>query len=94
MIISSIQFTFSPEDADKARSLLRELRDASAKETGVILFEVGQSSDEPNVFGLWEVYRDTDGFEAHRATEHFERLVLNGIRPMAKERIAKSLVPI
>jgi quinol monooxygenase YgiN len=94
MIITSIQFTFSPQDAENARSLLRELRDASVKEPGVILFEAGQSSDEPNVFGLWEVYRDTDAFGAHRATEHFERLVLNGIRPMARERIAKSFVPI
>jgi quinol monooxygenase YgiN len=94
MIITSIQFTFSPQDTEKAKTLLREIRDASVKEPGVILFEVGQSSEEPNVFALWEVYRDKDAFEAHRKTEHFERLVLNGIRPLAQERISKSLVPI
>jgi hypothetical protein len=31
-IIASIHFTFAAKDADKAESLLRELRDASVKE--------------------------------------------------------------
>ena len=94
MIITSIQFTFAPQDGDTAEALLRELREASQKEPGVIQFEVGRSNDEPNVFGLWEVYRDEDAIEAHRATEHFRRLVLDGIRPLAKQRNATTLVPL
>ena len=94
MIISSIQFTFAPQDGDAAESILRELREASQKEPGVIQFEVGRSSDEPKVFGLWEVYRDEDAVAAHRATEHFQRLVLDGIRPMAQHRNAKTLIPV
>ena len=94
MIITSIHYTFAPKDADKAESLFRELRDASVKEPGVIQFEVGRSSDEPNVFALWEVYRDKDAVEAHRASEHFKRLVLDGIRPLAQQRNAATVVPI
>ena len=94
MIIASIHFTFASKDADKAESLLRELRDASVKEPGMIQFEVGRSSDDPNVFALWEVYRDKDAVEAHRASEHFKRLVLNGIRPLAQQRNAATVVPI
>ena len=71
MIIISIQFTFASKDADKAESLLRELRDASVKEPGVIQFEVGRSHEKPNVFALWEAYRDKDAVDAHRASEHF-----------------------
>ena len=71
MIITSIQFTFASKDADTAESLLRELRDASVKEPGVIQFEVGRSHEKPNVFALWEVYRDKDAVDAHRASEHF-----------------------
>jgi autoinducer 2-degrading protein len=94
MIITSIQYTFTSRDADTAESLLRELRDASVKEPGVIQFEVGRSNDEPNVFALWEVYRDKDAVAAHRATEHFKRLVLNGVRPLAQQRNAVTGVPI
>jgi quercetin dioxygenase-like cupin family protein/quinol monooxygenase YgiN len=94
MIITSIHYTFASKDADKAESLFRELRDASMKEPGVIQFEVGRSTDDPNVFALWEVYRDQAASDAHRESEHFKRLVLNGIRPIAQQRNAATLIPI
>ena len=94
MIITSIQYTFASNDADKAASMFRELREASVKEPGVIQFEVGRSSDDPNVFALWEVYRDQAAADAHRDTEHFKRLVLNGIRPIAQQRNAATVIPL
>ena len=94
MIITSIHYTFAKEDADTVKSLMQELRDASRQEHGVIQFEVGQSEDRPNVFALWEVYRDSSAVEAHAESEHFKRLVLDGIRPLARERNAVTMAPI
>ncbi|MDB5040227.1 MAG: antibiotic biosynthesis monooxygenase [Candidatus Eremiobacteraeota bacterium] len=94
MVINSVHFTFAPEEADKAESLLRELRDASRKEEGVIVFEVGRSQERPNVFALWEEYRDKAAIDAHMASEHFQRLVLNGVRPLAQQRNGETVVPI
>lgn len=93
-IITSIQFTFAPKDADTAESFLREVRDASVKEPGVIQFQVGRSSEKPNVFALWEVYRDQAAIDAHRASEHYRRLVVNGIRPLVQQRNVETVVPI
>ena len=45
--------TFAPEDAERAESLFRELRDASRKEPGVIQFEIGRGREKPKVFALW-----------------------------------------
>ena len=94
MIISSIVYTFASQDADKAEAIFRELRDASIKEAGIVRFEVGRGTEKPNVFALWEVYRDKDAVEAHRASEHFARLVVNGIRPLAQQRSAETVIPI
>ena len=94
MIVTSIQYTFALKDADKAESLFRELREASVKEPGVVRFDVARSTDAPNVFALWEVYRDKGAFEAHRESEHFKRLVVNGIRPLAQQRNAVNAAPI
>lgn len=94
MIITSIIFTFAPQDADKAETILRELRDASVKEPGVVRFEVGRSQDKPNTFALWEVYRDQDAVNAHRSTEHYKRLVADGVRPLAQQRTAETVIPI
>ncbi len=94
MLIQSIHFTFAPEDADKAEDLLRELRDESRKEDGVIGFNVGRSKEQPNVFALWEEYRDKAALDSHIATDHFQRLVIHGVRIMAKQRNAETVFPI
>lgn len=94
MIIMSIIFTFAPQDADKVEAIFRELRDASVKEPGVVRFEVGRSQEKPNVFALWEVYRDQDAVNAHRSAEHFQRLVIDGIRPLAQQRNVETVIPI
>ena len=94
MLISSIHYTFAPDNADIAESLFRELRDASRQEPGVIQFEVGRSREKPNVFALWEVYRDAAAVDAPTASEHFQRLVLKGVRPLAQARIIERVVPI
>lgn len=94
MLIQSIHYTFAPEDADKVEAIFRELRDASRKEEGVITFDVARSREKPNVFALWEEYRDQAALDAHAASEHFKRLALNGVRPLAQQRSAETVFPI
>jgi quinol monooxygenase YgiN len=94
MLIQLVHFTFAPEDADKAESMLRELRDASRKEAGVVAFDVARGQETSNVFALWEQYRDKAALDAHVATEHFKRLVLSGVRPLAQQRHAETFSPI
>jgi quinol monooxygenase YgiN len=94
MIIQNVHFTFAPEDSDRVEAMLRELRDASRAEVGVVSFDVARGQEDPNVFVLWEVYRDQKGLDAHRAAEHYQRLVINGVRPLAKARSGEILCPI
>lgn len=86
MLIQSVHFTFASQDADKAEATFRELRDASREEEGVVAFDVARSEEQPNVFALWEVYRDRAALDAHKSTEHYRRLVLDGVRVMAQRR--------
>ncbi len=94
MLIQTVRFTFAPEDGDKAEAIFRELRDASRAEAGVVAFEVGRSPEKPEIFALWEVYRDRTALDFHTATDHYQRLVINGVRRLAKERSGEVLSPI
>jgi len=94
VLIQSVHFTFAPEDGDKAEAILRELRAASLEEEGVIAFEIARSREKPNVFALWEEYRDRAALDAHMATDHYERLVRNGLRPLARQREAEIVFPL
>jgi len=94
MIVQSVHYAFAPENANKAEALFRELRAASLQEAGVIKFEIARGQEQPNSFALWEEYTDRTALEAHTATDHFKRLVLNGIRPLAQQRAAVTGLPI
>jgi quinol monooxygenase YgiN len=93
-LINSIHLTFDLKDADVIEPLLRELRDASRKEAGVIQYDVGRSPENRNVFAFWEVYRDEDAMDAHLASEHFQRIFVNGVRALVQERSVERVVPI
>jgi quinol monooxygenase YgiN len=86
VLINSVHFTFDNEDIGAAKEMLHELRDASVKEDGVLTFDVVQGHDSPMTFALWEEYADQAAFDAHAKTEHFQRLVVDGVRRMARIR--------
>jgi quinol monooxygenase YgiN len=94
MIINSIHITFSAKDAAVAESLLRELRDQSRREAGVIQYDVGRSIEKPNAFALWEVYRSPEDLAAHRASEHFQRLYVTSIRPLVQDQSIERVMPV
>ena len=94
MLIQSIHYTFAPEDADRAEAIFRELQAASRAEPGMVTYVVTRSKEQPNVFALWEEYEDRAALDAHYASEHFQRLGINGIRPLAKVRVAHVVYPI
>ncbi|MBV8637975.1 MAG: antibiotic biosynthesis monooxygenase [Candidatus Eremiobacteraeota bacterium] len=94
MLINSIHFTFDEKDAVIVENVLRELRDASRKEPGVLQYDVGRSTENPNVFAFWEVYRDKDALDAHFASEHFQRLFVDTVKPLVQQRDVERVVPI
>lgn len=94
MLIQAVRFTFAPEDSDHMEAIFRELRDLSLAEAGVIAFDVGRGTDDANVFALWEVYRDRAALDFHKASDHYQRLVVNGIRPKAKNRVGDVCSPV
>lgn len=94
MIIQSVHYTVAPEDADMAEAILRELRASSRTEPGVIAFEIARDAEKPNAFALYEEYEDQAALVAHGKTQHFDRLVVNGIRKFAQQRNAVTGPPI
>ena len=94
MLINSIHFTFDSKDAGVVENVLRELRDASGKEPGVLQYDVGRNPENLNVFAFWEVYQDKDALDAHFASEHFQRLFVNAVKPLIQQRDVERVVPI
>jgi len=59
-----------PEKTQEYQERLRELIPTmKAMEPGMLVYEVGRSRNEPNVFRHIELYRDDKAMDEHRANE-------------------------
>jgi len=94
MLVNAVIYTFPADKAEEAARTLRPLRDASRAEPGCITFDVARSTEDPNVFVLYEEWRDQAALDEHYTTEHFTRFGVNGIRTLASARVAHRCLPL
>ncbi|MFE2301294.1 putative quinol monooxygenase [Streptomyces sp. NPDC059445] len=76
----------APADAGTVRAALLKMRELTPTEPANLAYEVHAEVDRPGSFVLYERYTDRAGFEAHRATEHFEAFVVGVVLPLLTER--------
>jgi quinol monooxygenase YgiN len=95
MLINAVTYTFPADKADEVERLFRELRAASLQEPGCHGYEVCRGdADAPGTFVLYEKWRDLAALEEHYGHEHFIRLGVNGVRPLATSRTAVRGTPV
>lgn len=95
MLINAVTYTFPEEKAGEVERLFRELRTASLREDGCIGYEVCRGDAEaPGTFVLYETWRDQAALDEHYEAEHFKRLGVNGVRPLATSRQVVKGTPV
>ena len=64
------------------------------KEKGNVRFDILQSSENPQLFMLYEVYRSEDAVTAHKNTKHY-KIWRSTVEPwMAKKRTGIKFTPL
>ena len=71
---------------DEVAALLARHSAATRAEPGNLDFVALRSSDHPDSFVLYERYADSDAFEAHTASPHYEGIAVAQIRPLLSNR--------
>jgi len=95
MLINAVTYTFPEDKADEVERIFSELRAASLREEGCLGYEVCRAGpDAPGTFVLYETWRDQAALDAHYEMEHFQRLGVNGVRPLATSRVAVKGTPV
>ncbi len=94
MLVQTVIYTFPAGKVDEAARTLRSLRDASRGEPGCLTFDVSRSTDDVNVFVLYEEWKDKAALDDHYETEHFKKFGVNGIRALATNRLAYHSAPL
>ena len=80
------RWTAREGEEEAVAAVLRELAEESRREPGCIDYRVTRSLDDPRTFLLYEEYVDADAFQAHRESEHFERLARGRAIPLLETR--------
>lgn len=71
---------------EKVLSLFPKLAALSRAEEGCLLYDIHQGRTEPNTLMLYECYRDEAAVNAHRSSEHFQKMVIGEMVPMLESR--------
>lgn len=84
-----------PGNGDAVVAALREMAEAVARdEPACLTYHAARSTDDPDVFVLYEEYRDEAALLAHRETPHFKALIEGTIVPLLASREREILVPV
>jgi quinol monooxygenase YgiN len=73
-------------EEETIRRILETMGPLSRAEPGCLFYQAHRSPDDPRVFFLYEQYVDQAGYEAHMATEHFERHIKGEAIPRLESR--------
>jgi quinol monooxygenase YgiN len=84
----------TPGKLAEVSALLDELITCSRAEPGCRSYRVFADEVDPNRLVLVEEYANAAAVDAHRATEHFQRLVLGRIVPLLESREVQRLVAL
>ncbi len=86
MICVAVAYRIVEGKESEALAMFRELAEATRREPGCRLYLLHRAASDPRTFFLYEQYDDQAALDAHRATEHFERLAKNGLWPITEDR--------
>jgi quinol monooxygenase YgiN len=71
---------------ERAAEIAAELAGATREEAGCEAYVPCRDPEDPRSFLFYEQYRDKAAFEEHGASEHFQRLALNGLFDLMESR--------
>jgi quinol monooxygenase YgiN len=81
-----VHYQAKPGMGDEVAALLARHAAATRAEPGNLDFVALRSVEDPDAFVLYERYADSDAFEAHTASPHYEGIAVAQIRPLLAER--------
>lgn len=87
MLVLIARYSAHPGNGDAVAAALLEMQRLVAQhELGCLRYEVCRATSNPDHFVLYEQYANAWAIEAHRRTEHFQRIVLETIVPLLAVR--------
>jgi quinol monooxygenase YgiN len=79
-------WTAKPGHEEAVRRAIAAMIAPSRAEPGNRAYQPSCDVDDPRVFFIYEEYEDKAAYEAHGASDHFQRLAVQGAIPLLESR--------
>ncbi len=87
MIILVARYVVKAGKGDTVAAALSKMQPlVQQHEPGCLLYQVCRATDNPDQFLIYEQYANQYAVDAHRQTDHFERLIVQTIIPLLEQR--------
>lgn len=73
-------------EEEKIREVIETMAPLSREEPACRFYQGHRSSEDPQLFFLYEQYDDEQGYQAHMASDHFEKYVRGVAIPLLESR--------
>jgi quinol monooxygenase YgiN len=78
-----------PGEDTRILNIIKTMTPLSRAEPKCLYYQAQVSSDDPATFLLYEQYADAQGYEDHKATEHFQQHVFgHAIQYLAERQVS------
>jgi quinol monooxygenase YgiN len=81
-----VKWKIREPEIQRILALLPELASKTRSEPGNLSYAIYQAESDPGELVLYERYTDADAVEAHRKSEHYQKIVATGITPFLETR--------
>jgi quinol monooxygenase YgiN len=81
-----VKWRIKESETSRILKMLPELAEQTKKEEGNLCYMIYQSESNPNELILQERYKDQNAVEAHKNSEHYQRIVVKEIIPILEIR--------
>ncbi|MGH2540425.1 MAG: putative quinol monooxygenase [Actinomycetota bacterium] len=89
------RYRAKPGQGDIVERTLLEMAEAVRRtEPGCLVYRAARSTEEPEIFVLYEEYEDEAALLAHRETPHFRTLIEGVVAPVLASREREILAPL
>ena len=84
--VLTARWTAQEGEEERVLEALRRLANPSRAEPGCLMWQPHRDPEDPRVFFIYEQYADQAAYEAHGASEHFERWAKGEAIPRLADR--------
>jgi len=79
------RITSQEEKQDQVKNILQELAVKVQEEAGTLIYTLHCNQNDPNVFLVYEKYRDLDALMEHSSTDHF-KAAMRDLTPLLADK--------